>query len=56
MGKERDLRTISFKLDVDTLLQLDMVAARERKYRSEVIRDAIKAYLLRLPAKEGHEG
>ena len=55
MGKEKDLRTISFKLDVDTLLKLDMVAVRERKYRSEVIRDAIKAYLLKLAAKEDHE-
>ena len=56
MSRERDLRTISFKLDVDTLLKLDLVAVKERKYRSEVIRDAIKAYLLRLLTEGSHEG
>jgi len=42
---KRGLRVISFKLDIDTLMQLDSAALRSRKYRSELIRDAIKRYL-----------
>ncbi|MCG2872557.1 MAG: ribbon-helix-helix protein, CopG family [Acidilobus sp.] len=44
-GNKRGLRVISFKLDVDTLVQLDSAALKSRKYRSELIRDAIKRYL-----------
>ncbi|MFP3171933.1 MAG: ribbon-helix-helix protein, CopG family [Acidilobus sp.] len=45
MQVERSLRIISFKLDVDTLMELDKLAVSEKKYRSEVIREAIESYL-----------
>ncbi|MGC9072136.1 MAG: ribbon-helix-helix protein, CopG family [Acidilobus sp.] len=44
-GGRKGVRVISFKLDLDTLLLLDTVAVKSRKYRSELIRDAIKKYL-----------
>ncbi len=45
MGRPKALRIISFKLDVDTLLELDRLAIKEKRYRSELIRDAIIRYL-----------
>ncbi|MGC9209831.1 MAG: ribbon-helix-helix protein, CopG family [Acidilobus sp.] len=44
-GERKGVRIISFKLDLDTLMLLDTVAAKSRKYRSELIRDAIRKYL-----------
>ncbi|MGC9112005.1 CopG family ribbon-helix-helix protein [Acidilobus sp.] len=45
MPAVRSLRIITFKLDVDTLMKLDKLAVAERRYRSEIIREAIEAYL-----------
>lgn len=45
MPANRPLRIITFKLDVDTLMRLDKLAVAEKRYRSELIREAIEAYL-----------
>ncbi len=45
MQDRREVRVISFKIDTETLLKLDILARGKRKYRSEVIREAIERYL-----------
>ena len=41
------LRVITFKLDESLLEKLDRIALRERKNRSDIIREAIEEYILR---------
>lgn len=45
VDERRGLRVISFKLDLDTLFELDRLAIKSRRYRSELIRDAIRKYI-----------
>jgi len=41
-----DLIPISIKIDVELLKQLDVFAVNQRKSRSEVVREAIRFYLM----------
>ncbi len=45
VDERKSLRVISFKLDLDTLFELDELAVKSRTYRSELIREAIKRYI-----------
>lgn len=43
--RNNELRIVSFRIDTDTLFELDKISLKSRKNRSEVIRRAIEIYL-----------
>ncbi len=43
--KYEELRIISFRIDTETLFELDKVTLRTKSNRSEIIRKAIEEYL-----------
>lgn len=47
-----ELTNITFRVDGDTLRQLDEVANREERSRSWLVRQALKDFLRKLPASE----
>ena len=49
------MRTITFKLDEDTLYMLDHLCVRLRKSRSEIIREALKMYINHIMSREARK-